>query len=737
MAEGFNEQIINTYKLGDIRAIYVLNVEAGTPELLLLPEDKAKDYIGDSKPNSNLVQREHFKPAPDSLVQVKIVGDAYQGSYANGVTLRESETVDRMLYKSQHTVSDTDPVSKSSRFVINTCLEDDRGLRCVHTLSYVEGGKSLRSSVTFLNDSNKDVTLELLSSFSIGKISPFMKGDGYETLRLHRIRSVWSMEGRHEAIPFEDLQLEQSWTGHAVRCERFGCVGSLPVERYFPAVAVEDTVNHIYWGAQLAHNCAWQMEVYRRGDDVQISGGIADREFGHWTKNIAVGESFTTPEAILSVCSSTDEWDIFQRMTSDIDRYVNAGPADEQELPVMFNEYCTTWGVPSHKNITEIVNSIKGHGFEYFVIDAGWYKKEGISWDNVMGDYEVSKELFPEGIDATVKTVNDAGMRAGLWFEIDNVAKDADAYKREDMLLKRDGITLTTKGRRFWDLRKSETIDYLTDRVIGTLRDHGFSYIKIDCNDTYGIGCDGAESLGEGMRLNQAASIDFIRKIKKEIPDIIVENCASGGHKLEPLMMSECSMASFSDAHEENEIPLIAANLHRVILPRQSQIWAAVRRDDSIRRIVYLTTSTMLGRMCISGDVWQLNDKQWEALDAGIAFYKKAAPIIKNGFSRLYGTVQSAWHHPKGYQALVREGLKEEAGRLLMIVHGFEEAEGLDIRVPIPEGYKVEEVYSHTDIEYKEINAGWNSDNSDVENDALQMILPDDWMGAAVLMRRA
>ena len=68
------------------------------------------------------------------------------------------------------------------------------------------------------------------------------------------------------------------------------------------------------------------------------------------------------------------------------------------------------------------------------------------------------------------------------------------------------------------------------------------------------------------------ASLAFIEKVKREIPDIILENCASGGHKLEPKMMSLCAMASFSDAHELVEIPVIAAYLHRVIHPAQSQI---------------------------------------------------------------------------------------------------------------------------------------------------------------------
>ena len=45
-------------------------------------------------------------------------------------------------------------------------------------------------------------------------------------------------------------------------------------------------------------------------------------------------------------------------------------------------------------------------------------------------------------------------------------------------------------------------------------------------------------------------------------------------------------MASFSDAHECDEIPIIAANMHRMILPRQSQIWAVVKAGQPLQKAV-------------------------------------------------------------------------------------------------------------------------------------------------------
>ena len=234
--------------------------------------------------------------------------------------------------------------------------------------------------------------------------------------------------------------------------------------------------------------------------------------------------------------------------------------------------------------------------------------------------------------------------------------------------MKRDGKPLSTYSRRFWDMNDPWVQEYLGKKVIDTLKQYGFAYMKMDYNDTIGIGCDGAESLGEGLRRNMEASVEFVRRVKREVPGIILENCSSGGHKLEPLMMSICAMASFSDAHETEEIPIIAANLHRAILPRQSQIWAVIRKTDSLKRIGYSIANTFLGRMCLSGDVTELTDVQWDVIDRGIAFYKEIAPIIKEGKSFRRGPKILSDRCPEGWQALLRQGSNKET---LAVIHCF------------------------------------------------------------------
>ncbi len=666
-----------------------------------------------------LSEKPEKQAAMDPLVQVKLVGDAYPGGYAQGGTLRQSQSTMALRLVEQKLEQD------GARQCVRTVLADARGYEAVHTATWEEGDRFVRVRTSYENKSDQPIRLELLSSFSLTGLSPYLPGDCSGEIAVHRLQSRWSQEGRLLSQTLEDLQLESSWGMGAARCERFGQVGSMPVNHYFPFLAVEDTKNHVFWGAQLAHPASWQMEIYRMDENIAISGGIADREFGHWLKELAPGERFTTPEAIVTVAYLPPEtvWAaasedagtrhmsveitgyepdvtsldlLSQRLVEAGERAADAGPASEQELPILFNEYCTTWGCPSHENIARILDAIRGKGFEYFVIDCGWYKKDDVNWWNSMGDYIPSKTLFPGGLDKTVQAINDAGMKAGIWFEVENVGYDSDAFHQTEHLLKRDGVTLTTNGRRFWDMQDPWVRDYLRGRVIGTLKTYGFEYMKVDYNDTIGIGCDGAESLGEGLRRNMEATMDFFAEVKREIPGFILENCASGGHRLEPGFMAVSAMASFSDAHECVEIPIIAANLHRAILPRQSQIWAVIRETDSLKRIAYSVANTFLGRMCLSGDVTNLSEEQWEVIDRGIAFYREIAPIIKKGQTYHLSPPIARMRHPEGWQGIVRAG---ENGEAYALIHTFGGALPETIGMKLPADVPTAILSSYSDTE--------------------------------------
>jgi alpha-galactosidase len=238
-----------------------------------------------------------------------------------------------------------------------------------------------------------------------------------------------------------------------------------------------------------------------------------------------------------------------QRLTSAQERPLVTLPQIEEELPIVVNEWCTSWGNPTQENLHALAKRLHGTPAKYLVIDDGWAERPG---DGIQqnGDWNINRKSFPDGLAATCQAIRDHGLIPGIWFEFEVCNTGSKAFSLTDHHLQRDGAVLQAGTRRFWDFRDPFTLDYLTKKVIHLLRDNGFGYLKVDYNDTIGIGVDGAESPSEGLRQHLEGVQNFFRTLRKKIPDLVIENCSSGGHRLEPSMMSLCAMGSFSDAHE-------------------------------------------------------------------------------------------------------------------------------------------------------------------------------------------
>ena len=624
-------------------------------DMLLVYYTDGQDRVSMSLVPAALADRmleKEYRPEP--LVQVHAKGDQLPNGYGNGHTLACTPASDALRLVFQRREGNT----------VLTALADGTGRIVRHKVRWEEGLQAVTVSCEFENTGEKPVVLDLLSSVNLSGITPFTEGDAAGALYLHRIRSMWSAEGRMQTESMEEAMLERSWTGHALRVCKFGQRGSMPVRDYFPFAAVEDRKAGVTWAVQLACPSSWQMEVRRRDDCLNLMASLADGDFGHWAKTVNPGETFETPEAYLTAGEGGLDR-VSQRLQTVQRRNM---PRPDAELPVMFNEYCTTWGNPTHENLERIAKCLEGRGLEFLVIDAGWYRKAGEGWSDCGGDWiPEEQEMFPQGLKATADMIRAHGMKPGLWFEPETCAPGSDLFRREEMLLTRDGTVIDTDGRRFLDLRKEEVHAYLEERVIGLLKRCGFDYIKVDYNDCIGTGCDDPDGLGEGLRQNMQGTLRFFRRMREAIPGLYIENCSSGGHRLEPSLMAVSDMASFSDAHECAEIPIIAAALHRVILPAQSQIWAVLQAKDSIRRINYSLINTFLGVMCLSGDVIHLSPEQWEKTEEGMDFYRQVRHIIRDGVSRFFGEVSASWRHPEGWQAVIRETDSES----LAVIHTF------------------------------------------------------------------
>ena len=171
-------------------------------------------------------------------VEWRLRGDRYSDAFGNGLTLASGES--------------TRDMTKISEDADVTAFQGKKGqiLRVYHE----KQGDAVLCWTVFENPTEEPVTLELISSFAIR---------GLKADRMHRATSYWSAEGKLLSQELTDLNMEPSWSNHGVRLEKFGQIGSMPVRKWFPFVALEDTETGHFVGVQLGCASSWQMEVYR------------------------------------------------------------------------------------------------------------------------------------------------------------------------------------------------------------------------------------------------------------------------------------------------------------------------------------------------------------------------------------------------------------------------------------------------------------------------------------------
>ena len=144
------------------------------------------------------VMEKEYRTEP--LVQIHARGDQFPNGYGNGHTLACSPASEALKLVSQRRDGNT----------VTTTVADESGRTVHHRVRWEEGLKAVIVSCAFENAGEKPVILNLLSSVNLGGITPFTDGDAAGALFLHRIRSMWSAEGR---VQTESGSLLTVWAG--------------------------------------------------------------------------------------------------------------------------------------------------------------------------------------------------------------------------------------------------------------------------------------------------------------------------------------------------------------------------------------------------------------------------------------------------------------------------------------------------------------------------------------------
>ena len=168
---------------------------------------------------------------------------------------------------------------------------------------------------------------------------------------------------------------------------------------------------------------------------------------------------------------------------------------------------------------------------EVMWIDAGWYKGCGQWWANV-GNWEVNKDRFPEGLKPVSDAVHRAGAGLLVWFEPERVRDGTDiAREHPEWIIKRNG-----SPDYLFDLGNKEARLWLTDYITALIKREGIDHYRQDFNMDpmpYWRANDPKGRTGITEIRHVEGLYAYWDSLLVRFPNLIIDNCASGGRRLD------------------------------------------------------------------------------------------------------------------------------------------------------------------------------------------------------------
>ncbi|WP_278260225.1 alpha-galactosidase [Nocardioides convexus] len=201
---------------------------------------------------------------------------------------------------------------------------------------------------------------------------------------------------------------------------------------------------------------------------------------------------------------------------------------------VLLNSWQAVYFKATPERLLPLVDAAAAVGVERFVVDDGWFRGR-TSARAGLGDWEVDRERWPDGLDPLVRAVTGHGMDLGLWVEPEMVNPDSDlARAHPDWILSPAEGDLGTPSRfqHVLDLARPDAYAHVAAALHALLDTYPIAYLKWDHNRPVTEAGHGPARV-PGVRAHTLAAYRLMDELKAAHPGLEIESCASGGARID------------------------------------------------------------------------------------------------------------------------------------------------------------------------------------------------------------
>jgi len=287
-------------------------------------------------------------------------------------------------------------------------------------------------------------------------------------------------------------------------------------------------VGAIGWSGQ------WTFQTSRADRQVHLQAGQQSLRI-----KLRPGESVRSPRMLLLFWKGDEALrgnNLFRRLM--LAQYVPRINGEVAIPPNALMTWCTYSngnGVTEANQLADIQLAAKA-GCEAFWLDAGWF--EG-GWGDGVGSWVPKPEAFPHGLKPLGDEAHRLGMKFIVWFEPERVMPGTRIAKGHPEWV----LHLSQKptGQGLFNLGDPAARAWMTDLLSKCIGDWGIDVLRIDFNMNPAAYWQSADTT-DRQGIAEARYVEGLYKmwddLKARYPGLLIDNCASGGRRLDFELLS-------------------------------------------------------------------------------------------------------------------------------------------------------------------------------------------------------
>ena len=385
-------------------------------------------------------------------------------------------------------------------------------------------------------------------------------------------------------------------------------------------------MSFVYSGNFLAQA---ELDQYNK---VRAVMGIHPDGFG-WL--LEPGESFQAPEVLL-VCSDTGLGGMSRAYHDLLRDHLIRG--QKKYRPTLVNSWEACYFDFDHDKLLALGRDAASHGVEMLVVDDGWFGKRKDETTS-LGDWYVNEEKLPGGLRRLGEELGALGVKLGVWMEPEMISPDSGLYRAHPdyAMVHPDRSPTLARNQLVLDLTREEVRDHVYGQISAVLRSASIAYLKWDMNrpltDLYSSALP-SERQGEVAHRYMLGVYDLQERLVTDFPDLLLENCCSGGGRFDAGMLYYSPQIWTSDNGEAIDrlgiqeaaalaYPLSAMGAHVTCCP--CHINGRITPFETRGRV------SLPGCFGYELDTGKLTAEERDMIPLQLEAYRKYGPVFRDG----------------------------------------------------------------------------------------------------------